>query len=143
MNRNNAFTITEVMIAVLVVAACLAPIFFIFSKGSAGTQQTRDEVLAYNFATELLDYALSKPFDSPFLQVGQNRDANKLDVSPTTGAAFSLKIDERFQRKISVIAPSVPATVPFAYKVLVAEVSWNTANVQRRISMTGMIYRNR
>jgi len=142
MKRRNAFSITEVMIAVLVVAACLSPIFFIFSKGAAGTQQTRDEVLAYNYATELLDYALSKPFDSPFLAVG-TRDANALEVTPAAGPAFTLKADERFERKLSVITPSVPATVPFTYKVLVAEVAWKTAQVQRSISMSCMIYRNR
>jgi len=141
MNRT-AFTITEIMIAVLVVAACLVPIFFIFSKGSAGTIQTRDEVLAYNYATELLDYALSKSYDSPFLQPG-DRDANELDVTPTTGAAFKLVIEPRFQRKLSVLSPVVPTSVPFNYKVLVAEVSWATSNVKRRVSMTGMMYRSR
>lgn len=130
------------MIAVLVVAACLSPIFFIFSKGAAGTQQTRDEVLAYNYATELLDYALSKPFDSPFLTVG-TRDANALEVTPANGAAFTLKTDDRFERKLSVISPSVPTTVPFIYKVLVAEVAWKTAQVRRSISMSCMMSRNR
>ncbi|HNW36967.1 MAG TPA: hypothetical protein PKM25_18655 [Candidatus Ozemobacteraceae bacterium] len=142
MNRT-AFTITEVMIAVLVVAACLAPIFFIFSKGSAGTIQTRDEVLAYNYATELLDYALTKPYDSPFLLPGQDHNANELEVTPSTGAAFKLGIEPRFQRRLSVLMPVVPASVPFVYKVLVAEVSWATATVKRRVSMTGMMYRSR
>lgn len=143
MNRKNAFSITEVMIAVLIIAACLAPIFFVFSKGAAGTQQTRDEVLAYNHATELLDFALSKPFDSSFLSVGDKRDANVIEVTPTTGEAFTLKIDERFHRTLSVVAPTTPTSVPYAYKVLVAEVSWNTANVKRHISMTGLVHRTR
>ncbi|HEY9069563.1 MAG TPA: prepilin-type N-terminal cleavage/methylation domain-containing protein [Candidatus Ozemobacteraceae bacterium] len=142
MNRH-AFTITEVMIAILIVAACLVPIFFVFSKGSAGTIQTRDEVLAYNYATELLDYALLQPFDSPFLQPGIDRDANELEVTPSAGAAFKLHMEPRFQRKLSVKTPSVPASVPFAYKVLIAEVSWANSNIKRRISMTGMLYRNR
>ncbi|HOT27032.1 MAG TPA: type II secretion system protein [Candidatus Ozemobacteraceae bacterium] len=142
MNKKNAFTITEVMIAVLVVAACLSPIFFIFSRGAAGTQQTRDEVLAYTYATELLDYALSKSFDSPFLAPG-TRDANALEVTQADGSSFVLKADERFERKLSVVIPSVPATVPFTYKVLIAEVAWKTAQVKRNISMSCMMYRNR
>ena len=83
-----------------------------------------------------------KSFDSPFLAPG-TRDANALEVTQADGSSFVLKADERFERKLSVVIPSVPATVPFTYKVLIAEVAWKTAQVKRNISMSCMMYRNR
>ena len=51
------------MIAVFVLAIGIIPAFYVFSRGTAGTILTRDEILAHSYASELIDYAQALGFD--------------------------------------------------------------------------------
>ncbi len=130
----HGFSFTEIMIAVLIIGVTLAPMIYVFSRGTSGTIRTRDEVLAYNYATELLDYAQSLKFDEkPFLEEG-NRKADEIEINGPEGPVAVLKIEPKFERYLTVMVPPVPDGLPFDYKVLVAEIRWKGQDKKIRMS---------
>lgn len=141
MKLKRAFSLSEVMIAVVVIAVGIIPVFFLFSRGNAGTVQTKDEILAYQFASELLAYAQTKTYDDPLLAVGRKKQGD-ISLTPLNGAPLVLNMDTDFDRYLSVveIKPDVSLDWPFAYKVLTSEVSWKSGGVSRKIQLSVMIY---
>ncbi|RCK79668.1 MAG: hypothetical protein OZSIB_4140 [Candidatus Ozemobacter sibiricus] len=141
--RPAAFTIVEVMIAVLIIGASMTPIFFMFSRSSTGTVQSRDEVLAYAYAQEMLEFAQARGFDDPQVAVGENRTITPLELRALGGGAIALPVDPRFTRVLHVRVPPLSAAAwPYQYKVLVAEVSWKPNDEQTRsVRLTGLLTR--
>ncbi len=135
-----AFTIVEVMIAVLIIGASMTPIFFMFSRGSTGTIQSRDEVLAYSYAQEMLEFAQARGFDDPQVAVGENRTITSLELRALAGGVVPLPADPRFTRVLHVRVPPLSGTWPYQYKVLVAEVHWKPSGEKTRsVRMTGLL----
>lgn len=138
-----AFSFAELIIAILIIGVGSIPVFTMFSRGSTGTMQTRDEVLAYNYAADLLSWAQTRPYD----QLAPTNDApsDSLSLAPTAGPPVLLVMESGFKRFLTV-KEATPAPSggkwPFAYKVLVAKVQWNPAGgINREIEMTTIVYR--
>jgi len=141
---DSAFSIIEVMIAVLIVGATMTPIFFLFSRSTAGTTQTRDEALASGYASELLEFAQLKGYDDPLFPVGENHDFPEIKLKTKAGSEVAVKIESRFSRKLHVRIPPITAPWPYLYKILVVEVSWSPAPGQtRKVSMAGLLSKNK
>lgn len=138
------FSLTEVMISVLVVAACIAPLFFLYSQGTTGTIRSRDEVLAFSMAMDLLDYARSKSYTDPFLAPCSKQDMEVIAI-PVGANSITLGVTDpaKFKRTIT-IEEKLVAQSPFAYKIIVAEVEWNAGGGGgggiRSIAMSGLMY---
>ena len=133
------FSLSEVMVAVLVLGVVITPLFFLFSHGTAGALQTRDEILAYNYACGLLDFALAQPFDAPLLkEPGGAVDPDLLDLVSTSGPTTTMCADKRFQQFLRISIPPVPSGWPIGYKILVSEVQWVSAGITRKIQISGL-----
>jgi hypothetical protein len=131
-------SMTEVMIAIVVIGAVISPIFFLFSRGTAGTVQTRDELIAHAHAQDLLDYAQSLEFANPFLAPGPEREIAAIPLVSAGGAGLPLEMEPRYKRMLTVKPVSVSG-VPTSYKVLTAEVSWNTGTQNRSAILTALM----
>ncbi|MBI3038136.1 hypothetical protein HYY75_03650 [bacterium] len=125
--RWQGFSFNEVVITILLIGAAIVPVFHIFSRSAEGTIQTQDEVLAQNYAEELLDFALTLPNNSPLLIPTQGLvpvDPSKL-LLKTTGGDLSLVTNPKFVRLLSVREPDNLMKWPYKYKLLAAEIQWN------------------
>lgn len=140
MNRAErpGFSIVEVMIAVLIIGATMSPLVFMFSRSTSGTVQTRDEVVAYGYASELLEFAMARRFDD--FPVGDNQMYDEIKLKTGGGAEIPLKVDSRFTRRLHVRVPPITGAWPYQYKVLVAEVGWVvTPGQTKKIQVTGLL----
>ena len=122
------FSFNEVVIAILLIGTAIVPVFHIFSRSAAGTIQTQDEVLAHNYAEELLDFVFTLPKDSPLLVPAPELvpvDSARLTLK-TTGGDLPLVTNPKFVRFLSVREPDNPMKWPYEYKLLVAEIRWKS-----------------
>ncbi|MFZ2957350.1 MAG: prepilin-type N-terminal cleavage/methylation domain-containing protein [Candidatus Ozemobacteraceae bacterium] len=143
-NTSRGFSFVEVAIAILVLGIAISPIFSIFSRGSVGTIQTRDEVLAYHAADELLAWAQTKSYSDADLGVGNRKSFPKLIFNQVSGGTIMTAVDStRFERVLNVEEFSPGGSLPFVYKVLTAEVSWKTGGISRQIHMTTILYKEK
>ncbi len=130
--KTKGFSIAEVAIALFVIGVCVLPIFTVLNQGNTGTVQTRDEVMAYGYASDLLQSARCLDFDAPFLGSGR-KDARQLP-GPLSGE----QMDPRFSRFLTVTEQTVPGS-GFRYKSLTAEISWKSGGTDRQIQMVGLL----
>lgn len=139
-----AFSLTEVLIAVVIIACGIVPIFFVFSRGNAGTVQTKDEILAQNYALDLLAYAQALKFDNAFLSQGRH-PAKSVSLTPSNIPAVSLKMEDGFDRNLEVVdwQPDASMEWGYQYKVLTSEVTWTSKGVSRKIQMPSIIYKGK
>lgn len=138
-----AFTLTEVLMATIVLGLAMLPLFMVFSKGSAGTVQTRDEVMGTGYVTELLALAQCLAYDDAFLTPQVKAPCQQLPLPVVGGEALNKPIDARFKRFFTVKEISAGADVPYTYKVLISEVNWVSSNVTRSLQMTGLVYKGK
>jgi type II secretory pathway pseudopilin PulG len=68
------FSFVEILFAIVLLGALIAPIFTLLNQSSTGTVQNRNDILAQQHATNLLAYAYSLPYDHGFLNAGPARD---------------------------------------------------------------------
>ncbi|MFZ4441702.1 MAG: hypothetical protein ACOYOS_25125, partial [Syntrophales bacterium] len=66
--HSSGLALPEILIALLLVAGAIIPIFSVFSKSNIGTMMNRDEILAYGFADDAMNFARQQGYDSPFLK---------------------------------------------------------------------------
>lgn len=134
-NRKRGFSFTEIAIALLILAIGLIPVFYVFSRGSAGTVLAREEITAHQLAGEMIDAATLLGYDDARLADGQLDGTQLPNVSPD---------DPRFQRTL-LVTDVRPAggwkDWPVAYKILTARVSWDNSGVVRTFTLTGLLYK--
>ena len=137
--QRQAFSLVEVMIAVLIIGATMTPLFYMFTRSSSGTVQSRDEVIAYSYAGEILEICQVRGFDDPLLTPGNDKPVTGLALRTAAGATVPMTADPRFTRRLHVKAPAIGGTWPFEYKVLIVEISWKSGEQTRTVQMTGMV----
>lgn len=135
--QNKGFSFTELVIAVLLLSIGLLPIFWFFSRTNVGTQKTRDEVLAWQYAAELIDYSIARGFAGNELT-----DTNGVEVREITVGSEKTSIENKFTRRLFVrpLAPEHNSAWPCRYHSITSEVSWMAESQQRNIKLTGLLY---
>jgi Tfp pilus assembly protein PilV len=132
--RLAGLSLVEVAIAVLVLGIILVPLFSVFERSSSGTVQTRAEMLATNYADELLAWLQTLPMDHAAL-AGPGTPT-PLNPPPE----FAGPMEPKFQRFLTV--KDFPATTawPFRYKVLTVLVSWTAGGPARETRLAALKY---
>lgn len=134
--NSRGFSFAEILVTVLVLALGIIPVFLVFSKGSMGTVLSRDEMTAHLYAAELIDWCQSHTFDQ--LPECSETPKPNLDLGPDCTS----QIDSRYRRLMSVKilpTPGGAANWPMQYKVVTADVRWNSQGVDRRFVLTGLL----
>lgn len=128
----------EVIVTMLILAMGIIPVMTVISRGTEGTVMTRDEIIAHQFASELIDYCQALGYE----EIPAPGPIDRL----TFADGSVLQIEPRFTRtlKISEAASSedLPAW-PKKYKIVVADVSWTTGGVVRHYYLSGMVHQGR
>ncbi|NLI76455.1 MAG: hypothetical protein GX442_08440 [Candidatus Riflebacteria bacterium] len=113
----------------------MVPVFLSFRQGTTGTVQTRDEVVAFALAGDVLSFLQGKGFDQVDGQPAP-------DLVAEAVAARVLPPDPRFKPTLTVTEVPPPApNVPFQYKILVVGVAWTSGGVSRSVKMSGLLFR--
>jgi len=134
-----AFSMPEVLIAIVLLALAAVSIFSMFSQARTGTIQIREEVCAISYATTILAYARALAYDDPFLSPVQDKKIGELMLPGVSMAQAFLKIDPLYECSISVSLHE-PDESSYSYKAIKVDVYWIAAGgIKRQTTLTGCI----
>lgn len=138
MRNRKAFSLVEIMVAIICLAVVLIPLTTMFSAGSSDTIHNRNDILARQHTANLLDYAYSLAYSDTFLLPGNNRAVPS--VSFKAGSEdITLDMEDIFSRSISV-EEIKPANWRYSYKLIKVSVEWQeNKNIKKEITMTGVV----
>jgi type II secretory pathway pseudopilin PulG len=138
--KNYGFSLVEIVVALTFLTVLLIPVYLIFDQGTTGTRQVKNEIVAQQYATNLLGYLCIFPYDHKHLTpvVDQNVDSLVLKMD---SEALSLDLDKRYSRKLT-IREFVSPHWPVKYKVLNVSVSWKEREGRpRKLSVCSLIFK--
>lgn len=146
-NKNNkGFSIVEICIVCVIIMVLMVPIFTIMSQGNAGTVHNRNEIIARNYAANIIAYFNLIPFnDIKELSkeelnslVLENADANLNINLNDLGSNFEYfkNLDFNASVKVKEFANQLNK-----YKVVSVTVEWKEANKKTisKINLSGMV----
>ena len=136
-NNTVGFSLIEILFALALFSLLIFPVFNMFSHGSVGIVQTRNEVLAQQHASNLLSYLSIFPYNHENLKVGE-RDFDQLELKMDV-ESIQLGVEKLFRRKVKIIEIK-PADWPLTYKVVSVVVSWKTGKKDKKVSITEIFY---
>ena len=147
-NIKKGFSIAEVCVVCGIMAVLLIPIFTIMSKSNTGTIRNRNEVLAQQSVSNILNRLCMQKFKSVELEATAERQITDLMKKITIAGKEIDLIDESFD-KIATFTYSVTEfpespTWPNAYKVVTVYVNWQQLgnNPKRNMKMSGVVADN-
>lgn len=148
------FSFVEVMVAIVLIAIGLVPLFSLFISTTSDVSNTIDEVLATTYANELIDSIVSHKFVDIPSSIAYS------EVSALAGSAFFDKIianltpcGSEFKRFIEIeevdTTVSVPANVsPMiaerynrikSFKIVKIKIIYNLSGKQRELDMATIV----
>ncbi len=134
-NKRAAVSLVESIAAIFFLILIVGPLASLFSHSIAGTVLNRDEMLANDYASDLIAVARSLPYDD--LPVAERLHMNFLVVDNYNEKA----LEPGFNRFLTVHEFTGVSIAKYNYKTLVVEVEWSSSGVQRSIKMPGLIMR--
>ncbi len=134
---HRGFSFVELMVAILILAMGLLPIFWFFSRSNMGTIKTRDEILAQQYAAELIDYARARGYAANEVTGEEGSEIREIEI-----AGQKTTVEERFVRRLYVkdLRPDHHSEWPCRYRTVTAEIRWQAETQQRSLRLTGLIY---
>ena len=129
----------EVVVALFVLMMALIPVFQVFTQGTAGTMLTRDELMAQQYAGEMMAWAHARGFDG--LAIEDWREPKEVRAIEE-----SAPIDARFQRWFSVRLKQPLGGLsdwPMEYKITHVEIRWESSGKPQSLVQTGLLFRGR
>ena len=133
----HGFSFAEVIVAIMILSIGLLPIFWFFSRTNMGTIKTRDEIMAWQYAAELIDYAKARGYAGNDLTDDQGVEIRTITVGDVVS-----EIEDRFSRRLIVkaLSPDHNSEWPCLYRTLTAEISWMAETRLRSLRLTGLVY---
>lgn len=127
--QKTGVSLVEALVAIAFLMVILGPLINLFSQSVAGTILNRDEMLANDYAADLIAVARTLPYhDLPVVE--------RLNLNYMVADNYAEKpLEEGFNRYMSVIEfTDVPNSV-FQYKVIIVEIEWDSSGITRSIKM--------
>lgn len=133
----SGFSFIEIAIGFLVLGLCALPIFLLFRHGSTGTVQTREEIQAFGFASDLLNHLKLLPFDDDFLS-----PKNRLEVptTPTSSGIVLPAMTSGFRRFLTITDQSPVYPNPYRYKTVTVEMEWVSSGISKTVRMPFLLF---
>ncbi|NLI76137.1 MAG: hypothetical protein GX442_06800 [Candidatus Riflebacteria bacterium] len=139
MNRTTrGVSFAEVAIGLIIAGIVLVPLLALYHRGGEGTVLTRDEVLAYQAAADVLAYVQLLEFDDGLLApTSAPRDCTALPVGVSAQT-----VDSRFKRSLTV-QTAHPAGITYRYKIVTVRVGWMSGTTERAVELPGLVFAGR
>ena len=130
-----AFSLVEISIVCAILIILLVPVFTLMSKGSSTTVRNRNEILAQQYASNLIAYCNAVPFDNDYLKETDGRVIPELDVQNKVETT-----EEGFTRTLTVKDFTNDVSGD-KYKMISVKVEWQQPGEtkKRSVVLSGMV----
>lgn len=131
----SAFTIVEICLVCAIIIILLVPVFSLMTRGSSTTIYNRNEILAQQYASNLIAYCNAVPFDNEYLKDSDGRSIPVLKVNDKEE-----KIEDIFTRTLSVIT-YVDDVSERKYKLVSVKIEWQESGEANKhnVIMSGVV----
>ena len=133
--NKNGFSMVEISIVCSVVIVLLVPVFALMSRGSSTTIRNRNEILAQQYASNLIAYCNAVPLDDEFLVETVGKSIPELHVKDKTE-----KLEDIFTRTLFVKNFS-DDSLGSKYKLVSVKVEWQQSGKakKRSVILSGLV----
>ena len=145
LKKNRGFSLVEIAIVCIILGLCMVPLFTIMSKGSSGTIRNRNEILAQQYASNLIAHCHLMAFDDDFLKEKTNEIVNSDQLTLTlNGVETKNEIKEEGFSKIATRTVTIkdfsPSGWPYKYKVITVKIDWlQPGEPKHNVTLSGLI----
>lgn len=144
-----AFSFVEITIVCFIMVVLLIPIFTLMSRGSTGTVRNRNEILAQQYASNVIAYCNALPFNSEILATENGKKTTTIasltikDIPGHENIEIMLPVElgENASKTLTIVDFNKNDTLPNNYKVITVNVAWLQAGETkpRKVTMTGLV----
>lgn len=129
------FSLVEISIVCVVLLILLVPVFTLMSKGSSTTIRNRNEIMAQQYASNLIGYCNAVPFNDAYLAETEGRNIPELSVNNKIE-----KVEENFTRILTVKNFTNDITGS-NYKLVNVKVEWQQPGEakKRSVILSGLV----
>ncbi len=149
-NKSKGFSFVEIAIVCVILLILLIPIFTLFSRGSTGTVRNRNEILAQQYASNVISYCNIVPFDDVILKtengkktdvIGELKIKDIADGIDDIDISIPIELGETASKTITVTDFPRTEEWPYKYKLVTVKVAWLQPGETkvRDITMTGLV----
>ena len=133
--NKSAFTMVEICLICGIIFILLVPVFRMMSKGSSTTIYNRNEILAQQYASNLIAYCNAVPFDNEYLTDSEGKSVTVLVVKDKEE-----KIEDIFTRTLSV-STYLDDVSNRKYKLVSVKVEWQESGEANKhnVIMAGVV----
>ena len=133
--NKSAFTMVEICLICGIIFILLVPVFRMMSKGSSTTIYNRNEILAQQYASNLIAYCNAVPFDNECLTDSEGKSFPVLVVKDKEE-----KIEDIFTRTLSV-STYLDDVSNRKYKLVSVKVEWQESGEANKhnVIMAGVV----
>ncbi len=137
-----AFTLIEISVACVVLILILFNVFLLMQQGNKGTVHNRNEIIAKQYASNIIAYYNLIPF----------KDVVPLDEFVLKNEnGFNVNIDEKMEASFKNLEPQKKCSVriepyknddwPYEYKFVTVTVEWKEPGKTKneKVTMTGLV----
>ena len=131
----SAFTLVEICLVCGIIFILLVPVFNLMSKGSSTTIYNRNEILAQQYASNLIAYCNTLSFDNEFLNDSEGKPVPLLMIKDKEE-----KIEDFFTRTLS-INTYLDDVSNRKYKLVCVTVEWQESGDTKKhnVIMSGVV----
>lgn len=141
------FSFVEISIVCFILLVLLIPIFTLISRGSSVTVRNRNEILAQQYASNIMAYCNSLPYNNDFFKVVGDEKTKELDKQISVFKHEDLIIDfpvelgESASRTITINNFEKNDKWPYRCRLITVKVVWLQPGETktRNVTMTGMV----
>ena len=147
--KQKALSLVEICIVCFILIILLVPIFTLLSRGSSGTVRNRNEILAQQYASNVIAYCNAMKYDDEFLKVENGQKTKEIKKLEITGIENQENINIELPKELGETASKTITITdfdkkddwPFSYKLVTVKVVWLQPGETkaRELTMTGMV----
>ena len=147
-----AFSLVEICMVCAILSFLWIPFFTLMTKGSSNTIRNRNEILAQQYASNVIAYCNILKFDDDFLKETDEKiiGSGTLNLTVSNDIKINMDITEEGFSKIATRTISIRdydpgdsiSYFPYKYKIVSSKVEWLQPGetMTRNVTVTGLVY---
>ena len=147
--KNKGFSFVEISIVCFILLVLLIPIFTLMSRGSSGTVRNRNEILARQYASNVIAYCNGLAYDDNFLKVDngiKTKEITELTIKDipnhdNINIELAAELGQNASKTITITDFEKSEKWPYRYKLINVNVVWLQAGETkpRNVTMSGLV----
>ena len=147
--KYKGFSFVEISIVCFIMLILLIPIFTLMSRGSSVTVRNRNEILAQQYASNVIAYCNALPFNDRFINYEEGVTTKEIegmlikDIPGQENISIDLPVElgENASKTMTVINYDRTDNWPYRCKLITVKVEWlqSGETKTRNVTMTGLV----